>query len=58
MFAAKGVNVKSRMSELFALVPELRHLGAWHGELMKQMKISVQPQELHALYDSLAYRES
>lgn len=55
---AKGVDVKSRMSELFHLVPEIRHVGIWHQQLMNQMKINVQKEEVQQLYDAVNYRES
>jgi len=58
LFTAKGRNVKSRMSELFALIPEIRSIGVWHQELMRQMKINVQLQEVHQLFDAVNYRES
>ncbi|KAL4237433.1 hypothetical protein ACF0H5_002150 [Mactra antiquata] len=55
---SKGVDVKSRLSELFHLVPEIRHVGVWHQQLMGQMKINVQKQEVQQLYEAVNYRES
>lgn len=52
---SKGVNVKSRLGELFSLVPAVRHVGIWHHELMRQMKLRVQPQDIHQLVDSVNY---
>ncbi|KAH3857278.1 hypothetical protein DPMN_099884 [Dreissena polymorpha] len=54
----KVLNVKSRLSELFALVPEIRHLGMWHQELMKQTRINVQIQEVNQIFDTVHFRES
>lgn len=55
---SKGIDVRSRLTQLFALVPEIRHVGIWHQQLMKQMKIHVQKQDVQQLFDAVNYRES
>ncbi|XP_053405152.1 uncharacterized protein LOC123536177 isoform X2 [Mercenaria mercenaria] len=55
---SKGVDVHSRLTHLFSLIPEIRHVGIWHQQLMKQMKISVQKQEVQQLFEAVNYRES
>ena len=56
--SAKGADVKTRMSEMLNLVPEIRHTGMWHHELMKQMKVNIHMQDIHQLCDAVQYRES
>lgn len=49
----KGNDVKSRLGQLFDLVPEIRHIGMWHTEMMKQMKVNIQVHEVHQLLQNV-----
>ena len=51
--AGKGTDAKCRLTELFDLVPEIRHIGMWHTEMMKQMKVNIQVQEIHQLFHNI-----
>ena len=50
----KGTDAKSRLAQLFDLVPEIRHIGMWHTEMMKQMKVNIQVQEVHQLFHNVS----
>lgn len=51
---SKGTDAKSRLAQLFDLVPEIRHIGMWHTEMMKQMKVNIQVQEVHQLFHNVS----
>lgn len=50
---SKGTDTKSRLTQMFDLVPEIRHIGMWHTEMMKQMKVNIQVQEVHQLFHNI-----
>ena len=52
--SGKGSEVQSRLRHLFDLVPEIRHIGMWHTEMMKQMKVNIQLHEVHQLLQNVS----
>ena len=52
--SGKGSEVQSRLRQLFDLVPEIRHIGMWHTEMMKQMKVNIQLHEVHQLLQNVS----
>ncbi|KAK3593450.1 hypothetical protein CHS0354_020215 [Potamilus streckersoni] len=37
---SRGLDASSRIQQIFSVVPEVRHLSSWHGEIMKLMKLN------------------
>ncbi|XP_061163193.1 uncharacterized protein LOC133172341 isoform X1 [Saccostrea echinata] len=50
---AQGVDPIKRIQELFSVMPECRHCSMWHKQLMRKMKINMEIQEVHQLFDKL-----
>ncbi|XP_048733066.2 uncharacterized protein LOC125649530 isoform X2 [Ostrea edulis] len=49
----QGVDPIKRIQELFGAMPECRHCSMWHKQLMKKMKLNMEVQEMHQLFDTL-----